>query len=639
MPIRDEATAMRSLSSGSLGSERGLPPALYGWKAANLAVISAYGLPVPPGLALAHGEWMAADDLFAAVSLEVGSHHGEVHVAVRSSGLTEDSGTASQAGSFLTIMGRFEPAALASAVEQVRASGEAGARLGVLIQRLVPADFSGVALSMDPVTYSRDVHVVAWVPGAGESLVGGNLAGELVVVSRDTHTLQEGHWPHSQQTLRQLADAVSLLQDIFACPVDVEWCIERSTGKLQLVQVRPIVLPNGLQVQLDSLESFKELPAIVMDHPKIRLRQLALEFGIPMSSASVLVWSGTEPSPPDARGGEPTSDAAGNSVVLLHPSHVHDKVVREFAPVCGLDVEFFTEGCRRYAIRRYPASENADAALREVAQRGLDRAWLSVTLRQEILAPEATGIIRLIDDAYVIEMAMGHFVPKGYVETSTFLVSHSFDSCVTWRVPQEKVFHFINGHVVVEEPPEEQLSISDDQAIEIALQLSTLLQEVPHLALEFGVLRKGPGISAYLIDAAESDSNDRPIVGDWIKGGVLSIGMAEGAIVDLSEESSREHLNAHLLERHAVTNRADGVVYLAERATVDLLPLAYSAGSGTGFVFAQASMLAHLAVVLRELGVPAVVVGSERLSELARATQLRFDARADGTVQLTRGER
>ena len=71
--------------------------------------------------------------------------------------------------------------------------------------------------------------------------------------------------------------------------------------------------------------------------------------------------------------------------------------------------------------------------------------------------------------------------------------------------------------------------------------------------------------------------------------------------------------------------RHRAAIYLAELASVDLLPLVYTAGPGCGFVFAQASVLGHLSVVLRERGIAAVRVGDD-VRRIAERRSLRIDA-------------
>ena len=55
------------------------------------------------------------------------------------------------------------------------------------------------------------------------------------------------------------------------------------------------------------------------------------------------------------------------------------------------------------------------------------------------------------------------------------------------------------------------------------------------------------------------------------------------------------------------------MIVVADRASVDLLPLVGRCGSNTAFVFRRASLLAHLCIVLRERGIPAISLEDDDL--------------------------
>jgi phosphohistidine swiveling domain-containing protein len=114
---------------------------------------------------------------------------GDGLLAVRSSAVGEDGGTASFAGQFETVLGvppredavwdavrhvwasSFSPHALAYLREQ----GEKSVRMAVVVQRLVQPEVSGVVFTLDPVSGDRDTAVVSAVYGLGEGLVSGAL--------------------------------------------------------------------------------------------------------------------------------------------------------------------------------------------------------------------------------------------------------------------------------------------------------------------------------------------------------------------------------------------------------------------------------------------------------------------------------
>ncbi|MEH1166883.1 PEP/pyruvate-binding domain-containing protein [Micromonospora sp. CPCC 205539] len=613
---------MRDISSGRLS------PQEFGWKAHYLSLMKGAGLPVPPGVAVGHDEHLPGPELMKALTEALGSTaDSRLAVAVRSSGVAEDSRTASHAGSLRTHLGRFTPTELTQRVADVRASAAGIMPVGVVVQKLVDLSFAGVASSMDPLTFDRRQQVVEWTTGNGQPLVGGALTAESLALDAETGDATRGHWPHHVRNLRFLGESLRRLQAILECPVDVEWGIDRSSEAIVLLQVRPIVLPRRATIALDTAASFQALPAIVRDHPKIRLRRDALAHGLRTSPAVVNVFvDNAVRADAEPEMNERLTDSVGRSVMLLHPPEVNNSVLREFAAINNFDVEFFTEGCRRYSIRRYPSFGEGSSACVDVAMRGLAHSWLAVVIDQGIYHPVATGIIRHIVDGYVVELALGHFVPKGYITTSTFLVDESFRTCRGDRQPQERAYHFVNGHVIKEEPPEEPLDLTDNEIIDATRQLATLASAQPGTALEFGILREHGEVVAYLIDAAEADDEHLALTSNAVSSGIISPGATAGRVCPVHTGLPAENLNAHLLNRPSSDEPASGIVYLAEQASVDLLPLVYGAGPDCGFAFARASVLAHLAVVLRERGIVAVRVGDEIFAELQTAGSIQIDA-------------
>jgi len=187
-----------------LGEECCADPARSGGKAASLSRLAAGGR-VPPGFVVA----LAGPSLdrglrraVAAAYRRLGELTGvaDPPVAVRSSAIDEDGAGASFAGQHDTYLG-------VSGADQVwwaiarcvasfagdralayrRRAGLAAApeRAAVLVQRLVPADASGVVFSANPVTGARDEIVVNAAFGLGESVVSGMVTPDAIVLGRD----------------------------------------------------------------------------------------------------------------------------------------------------------------------------------------------------------------------------------------------------------------------------------------------------------------------------------------------------------------------------------------------------------------------------------------------------------------------
>ncbi|MDF1523959.1 MAG: PEP/pyruvate-binding domain-containing protein, partial [Trueperaceae bacterium] len=201
-------------------------------------------------------------------------------VAVRSSALDEDGPAASFAGQHETILGVVGLDAVLEAIERTWASlrsdvalayrrdhglPEDGLALAVLVQRLVVADASGVAFSVDPVSGRRDRMIVNATWGLGESLVAGHVTPDgwtldkadlQVAETRPSEkakmtVLAEGraHEMGVPTFLRErpaladgeLAAVATLTRDLEArqgWPIDVEFAV--ADGALHLLQCRPV---------------------------------------------------------------------------------------------------------------------------------------------------------------------------------------------------------------------------------------------------------------------------------------------------------------------------------------------------------------------------------------------------------------
>ncbi|SNS69631.1 pyruvate, water dikinase [Asanoa hainanensis] len=236
-----------------------------GGKAHALAVLMRAGLPVPDGFVVVGPT--DPEEI-------VGRLRGTA-VAVRSSGLAEDSAAASFAGQLETVLGARGPAEVLAAVRRCAASAGTDrargyrAHLGladeadvpVIVQELIPADRAGALFTRDPRT-GADAVVVNASWGLGESVVSGVVVPDEVVVSAAGVRVVVG----SKQTRLDLRaqglvrtpvpapdrnrpclapDEVDRLvalgrrcAEVASRPQDVEWAIDGD--RIWLLQSRPI---------------------------------------------------------------------------------------------------------------------------------------------------------------------------------------------------------------------------------------------------------------------------------------------------------------------------------------------------------------------------------------------------------------
>jgi phosphohistidine swiveling domain-containing protein len=194
--------------------------------------------------------------------------------AVRSSANVEDTIDHSFAGQFVSVLDVQGVDAIIQAIEHVWASACAPGvlayvqkhgcpggrvRMGVILQPMVPAHFSGVAFSINPLTGANEV-VVESVAGRGDRLVQHGVTPERWIG-------KWGGWrsrpaqPHTPQEI--VAAVVQGTQQIAkACrgPVDLEWVFDGR--EVVWVQMRPISAGNGLNIYSNRMAR-EMLPGVI----------------------------------------------------------------------------------------------------------------------------------------------------------------------------------------------------------------------------------------------------------------------------------------------------------------------------------------------------------------------------------------
>jgi phosphoenolpyruvate synthase/pyruvate phosphate dikinase len=270
-----------------LGDPKSFDAALVGGKAANLSRLARMYHRVPDGFCIpvtlmdeAHPLDLR-DEICAATSDLMACHSlPELVVAVRSSAVDEDGAAASFAGqheTYLNIVGAdaiiqavtrcWESAHSERALEYRRKQGLSVRRpqLAVLVQQLVASDVSAVVFSANPITGSRDEIMINASWGLGESIVGGTVTPDTLIVhksnlvitsrtvadkQRMTVSIPGGtsevgvpRFLRVQASLNdeqaiEMAQLALTLETTMSRPVDIECAY--AGGKLYLLQCRPI---------------------------------------------------------------------------------------------------------------------------------------------------------------------------------------------------------------------------------------------------------------------------------------------------------------------------------------------------------------------------------------------------------------
>ncbi|HOH76604.1 MAG TPA: PEP/pyruvate-binding domain-containing protein [Myxococcota bacterium] len=236
-----------------------------GNKAGALARLVAAGFPVPDGFVIPPeivagiGAASFNDDWAGAVWATVAHLDMGAGFIVRTSSFIEDSRSHSFAGMFRSVAGVGTREALESAVRECisAAAGEGVARLArlvgadsgglpaLVIQPLVPADFSGVAVCQSgPGSQSADVVLVEAERGTGGVVSGTGIPHSFRCVPDAGLPTRTGgpddDGPASDIIIR-VADLARGARDLFGCPIDIEWC--NAGGDVWIVQARPLASP------------------------------------------------------------------------------------------------------------------------------------------------------------------------------------------------------------------------------------------------------------------------------------------------------------------------------------------------------------------------------------------------------------
>ena len=578
----------------------GLPitPNQYGNKATNLQALLGLGVDVPRAVAIpielaTRFESQHAVEALSVLGITSGS------IIARSSGITEDSSGESLAGHFESLICEPVPYDVLQAVQQVSQSGFHSEQCAVVLQEWIDATISGVAFSCDPITFARRV-VINWIEGASAPMLSGEVQGH-VLTSEDDEFLadfQRNIWNH-------LLEVTSKLAHHLKAPLDLEWCI-RDSGSLTFVQARPIVLPPTGSYPLMRIDDLARIPSLCRTHRKVDLRVRAIQHGIPMAKCAIHLTSDVNqlsaiPKTLDGR-------SVATTIVLLHPETISDRVIRVFSGSHSAGLDQLITDDPRLSIHRYPDHHDVQVAIHDLMNRGLIGHTVSVVIEGQVLDADWTGIAAKTESGIVYEIARGHFVPKGLVETSLFEFNDDGELLDRQEVRQTSALIFANGHVILESPLQEPLLPDHAVLSKIAHILLHFLRAFENAAIEFGVIfDPDSSPTVFLIDVVEHSASRVPDVASS-RLGVLSSGKIVGRVHFIAEQSDAHdaHFHTQITPTEIITEH---VVYFAETDSLSLLDLVSKHQPGTiGFVFQRASILSHLAIVLRERQIPAAVL-------------------------------
>lgn len=172
--------------------------------------------------------------------------------AVRSSSPNEDSDDKSFAGQYITELfcnsieftinsiKKCWKSLLGVHLDKYKTENNDAIFGGIVVQKMVNADFSGVMFTKNPVSNNKDCIVIECVNGVADKLVDNRVVPDRFFVNQEKieiiDEINRNNIPHD--IILKLAELGQNIEKHYGCEVDIEWAYE--SGILYLIQCRPI---------------------------------------------------------------------------------------------------------------------------------------------------------------------------------------------------------------------------------------------------------------------------------------------------------------------------------------------------------------------------------------------------------------
>lgn len=237
----------------SLDDSAARDAALTGSKASALARAAAIGLPVLPGFVITTAaSERAVRDPAVRASWERLTEDGRRSLVVRSSSTAEDLEGSSMAGRYESVVDVTGWERFVEAVDVVLGSRRTAAEgadaligdepLAVLVQPMLHADAGGVVFGVDPVTGRSDRLVVAASAQGADAVVSGAVNPTRYVLDRSAAVVAVDESPDGASLeaahLEALVDLADRAAAAFGSHQDIEWALQGD--EVVLLQSRPV---------------------------------------------------------------------------------------------------------------------------------------------------------------------------------------------------------------------------------------------------------------------------------------------------------------------------------------------------------------------------------------------------------------
>ena len=564
-----------------------IPEGVLGPKAENIWKLYRAGFRVPESIFIS-GNAEINDELIIDI-LEKFSRHSKL--VVRSSSVHEDGMDQSMAGLFHSVINiPLEHGALMDAMIDCRnhvpvLNDLPLQQIGLIVQEMIEPQLSGLMFTEDPTDQNSGV-VIEWVYGHLESLVQGDIEGNEVRISRQD-CLKEKLESLPAPELKSITSAITQLESITSGPADIEWAI--SGEVCYILQIRPITshqigtLP-GI-IDLSEENSYSTLPKRISNHHKIAFRQVCASNNLPISFGNLLTIN----SEIDYDGIQRAHMGWGDSMaVLLTPQRIDGRVQR--ISFVGSDIE----------------------KLFKFLQKIQNECTRFTILTKELQETAYTGLALIDGGGGEIEIGAGHFLSKGLTDPWRFVIEDGVIGEPSDRLLQMAGIQIGDGGIQGTGGDVAPPSISELQ--NILEVLKTIQESYPKHCIEFGIEPNGV---PFLIDHYPAEMSDEGL------NQVLSAGSFTGKVLRIENEDLLASIDSHF---HDVRegNDIEDVILVADRPRLSLVKYLPKEGGNIGFLFENGSRLCHLAVLLRERGIPAMFVG-DLYNQLVNECQVSFE--------------
>lgn len=624
-------------------TEDGISAEVFGGKAYGLSLLYKNGYRIPKTLVIQATNVLEEIDSLKfqeqlSEKLQDFLVNGKYDLAVRSSCTLEDDFSTSMAGHFDTFLGCMNIDDILINMKKIisgihKINGGNG-KMGVVIQSRIHAEYSGVLFTSDPITYSKRKILISYTDGIGDKLVSGEEGGTdiIVKIDKDKYSIDANMDSVLNNKLTLLARECKQMEKLLKYPLDIEWA---SVGDvIYFLQCRPLASITRVcsGVFPVNKQGLAKIPAQLISHDKIKLRLAAQESGIFISDAYACIRNMSFGEPPVID--IPRSAfCKGYSAIIVYPQRLSNKVVRSFVGEKKKVFDNITDCCR-YGIRSFPEYDDLTACLSSYFELLNDEYWISTTSIQEIFDPLYTGVIQRLDEGFIIEITKGHFLTKGIVPVSQYITSKDGRIMERTEIHQETWLKIIEGHIVhcvCDNESESLVALAEADVARIIDCFSPIIKKKSNV-VEFGLLEQPDSIlEPYLIDFVDEDS-PIDISGSDIMSGIISYGMISGKPV-IIENFEEDSLNEHFHNVSEADRKSEEkIIFFCKSPELALLKIVeqYEADS-IGFVFQDCAVGAHLAVVLREKGIPAIKLNTS-FWKTAQKNICTIDAKTQGLL-------